>query len=90
MGKAAIVRLSKRGALTLPLDMRRDLPAGAEFIIRRQDRNIVLLQLEERAPMAYDLSPEAGSFVNELVSEGYSDYVVQSALTNAEHELIDP
>lgn len=38
---------------------------------------------------AYDLSAEAGSFANALVSEGYADYTVQMALQNADGEQAD-
>ena len=78
MGNTAVMRLNKRGGLTLPPDLRRELLPGTEFVVRRQDRNILLLP---KQTTAYDLSAEAGSFANALVSEGYADYTVQMALT---------
>jgi len=78
--------LNKRGGLTLPPEVRRDLPPGTEFVVRRQERNILLLPVPERTAGSYDLSAEAGSFANALISEGYTDYTVQVAFQNANSE----
>ena len=66
MGNTAVIRLNKRGGLTLPSELRRELLPGTEFIVRRQDRNIRLLP--KPTTVFYDLSEEAGSFANALVS----------------------
>jgi hypothetical protein len=88
MGRTATVKLGKRGGLTLPQELRRDLPPGTEFVVQRQDRNILLLPVPERTVATYDLSAEAGSFANALISEGYADYIVQIALQNADSERL--
>jgi hypothetical protein len=87
MGRTSVIRLNKRGGLTLPPELRRDLLPGTEFVVRRQDRNILLLPKQTTGP--YDLSAAAGSFANALVSEGYADYTVQMALQNADGEQAD-
>ena len=87
MGRTSVIRLNKRGGLTLPPELRRDLLPGTEFVVRRQDRNILLSPKQTTGP--YDLSAAAGSFANALVSEGYADYTVQMALQNADSEQAD-
>ena len=87
MGNTIVIRLNKRGGLTLPPELRRELLPGTEFVVRRQDRNILLLP--KQTTVSYDLSAEAGTFANALVSEGYADYTIQMALQNADSEQAD-
>ena len=87
MGNTIVIRLNKRGGLTLPPELRRELLPGTEFVVRRQDRNILLLP--KQTPGPHDLSAAAGSFANALVSQGYADYTVQMALQNAHSEQVD-
>jgi len=84
MGRTAIARLNKRGMLTLPEEVRYDLPAGTQFSVRREGPRILLFPLAPRAEVSYDLSAEASSFANELIAESYGDYIVQVALTDTD------
>jgi bifunctional DNA-binding transcriptional regulator/antitoxin component of YhaV-PrlF toxin-antitoxin module len=87
MGRAAITKLNKRGALTLPEEIRRDLSAGTQFVVQREGRNILLFPLLIEPVVPYDLTARASSFANELIAESYGDYVVQVALTDADKVL---
>jgi bifunctional DNA-binding transcriptional regulator/antitoxin component of YhaV-PrlF toxin-antitoxin module len=82
MRETAIVELDKSGSVVLPEEIRRDLPAGTCFLVRRQDHNIILVALPPQPSTAFDLSAEAFDFANELTAEGYDDYLAQVALTN--------
>lgn len=82
MKETAIVELDNKGSVVLPEEIRRDLPAGTHFLVRRQDHNIILVALPSRASASFDLSAEAFDFANELTAEGYDDYLAQVALTN--------
>jgi bifunctional DNA-binding transcriptional regulator/antitoxin component of YhaV-PrlF toxin-antitoxin module len=82
MRETAIVELDKKGSVMLPEEIRRDLPAGTHFLVRRQDHNIILVALPSRASASFDLSAEAFGFANELTAEGYDDYLAQVALTD--------
>jgi len=82
MRETAIVELDKKGSVMLPEEIRRDLPAGTHFLVRRQDHNIILVVLPSRASASFDLSAEAFDFANELTAEGYDDYLTQVALTD--------
>ena len=84
MGRTVIARLNKRGMLTLPEEVRYNLPVGTQFSVRQEGPNILLFPLVARAEASYDLSAEASSFANELIAESYGDYVVQAALTDTE------
>jgi bifunctional DNA-binding transcriptional regulator/antitoxin component of YhaV-PrlF toxin-antitoxin module len=87
MGRAAITKLNKRGTLTLPEEIRRDLSAGTQFVVQREGRNILLFPLLTAPVVPYDLTVQASSFANELIAESYGDYVVQVALTDADKVL---
>jgi len=87
MATTSVIRLTKRGGLTLPPELRRGLLPGAEFTVRRQDRSILLSPKQTTG--SYDLSAAAGSFANALISEGYADYTVQIALQNADDAQAD-
>ena len=82
MTKAAIVELDEKGIVTLPEEIRRDLPAGTHFLVRRQEHYIILLALPPQPSPSFDLSAEAFDFANELTAEGYDDYLVQVALND--------
>jgi bifunctional DNA-binding transcriptional regulator/antitoxin component of YhaV-PrlF toxin-antitoxin module len=82
MKETAIVELDNKGSVVLPEEIRRDLPAGTHFLVRRQEHNIILVALPSRASASFDLSAEAFDFANELTAEGYDDYLAQVALTN--------
>ena len=83
MRETAIVELDERGIVTLPEEIRRDLPAGTHFLVRRYEHNIVLLPLPPQPSLPFDLSAEAFGFANELTAEGYDDYLAQVGLTSA-------
>lgn len=87
MGRTAIARLNKGGMLTLPEEVRYDLPIGTRFSVRREGASILLFPLVARAEASYDLSAEASSFANELIAESYGDYVIQAALTDTDGML---
>ena len=83
MTEAMIVELDEEGAVTLPESIRHELPSGTHFLIHRQDQNIILLALPPEPAVPFDLSIQAFDFANELTTEEYDDYLVQTALTNA-------
>lgn len=83
MRETMIVELDERGIVALPEEIRRDLPAGTHFLVRRHEHNIVLLPLPPQSSLPFNLSAEAFGFANELTAEGYDDYLVQVGLTSA-------
>lgn len=82
MRETAIVKLDARGVVTLPEEIRYDLPSGTHFLVRRHKQNIILLPVPPQSSSPFDLSAEAFGFVNELTDEGYEDYLSQVGLTS--------
>jgi hypothetical protein len=85
--EALVVELNSEGTVKLPESIRRDLPPGTCFLVRRKDDNTIVLEALHGEPsVPYDLTDKAVKFVNELVAEQHQDYLVQVALTNTEQE----
>ena len=84
--EACVVELEKEGTITLPESVRRDLPPGTCFIVRREKDSIVLQAVRDALSTQFDLSPEAFEFTNELIAEERQEYLVQIALTNESQE----
>jgi hypothetical protein len=82
-----IVELNQEGAITLPEDVRREFPAGTHFLVRRKERNVILLALPQQAPVSFDLSVQAFEFANDLIAEEHEDYLLQTALGNENQEI---
>jgi bifunctional DNA-binding transcriptional regulator/antitoxin component of YhaV-PrlF toxin-antitoxin module len=81
-----VVELGKEGTITLPESIRRDLPPGTTFYVRREKDSIVLQAVRDALSAQFDLSQEAFEFVNDLVAEERQEYLVQVALTNESQE----
>lgn len=87
MTKKAVVELDQQGMIALPESIRRGLPAGTHFLVRRQERAVILLALPQDPAGSFDLSAQAFDFANDLIAEAHEDYVLQAAITNAGQEL---
>lgn len=83
---ALVIELNREGTITLPESIRRDMPPGTHFLVRREEDSIVLQALRDEPTTPFDLSQEAFAFTNDLIAEEHQAYLVQVAWTNESQE----